>query len=1109
MDEFDFEDDVGIEAKVTSMSSKSQEATVTSSASSSPSRTHRRKRFRLNYGSSALSGRGDDDDSSKATLHDDKSDDMSICRNKGEITSSQNSKTSWQPRRRKRQATQKKKHDKESDIFPSTSFSTSSSPSSFLSPIKSSSASSKDAQSCEAVTTKSKNYMPDGTPPGSPPLQKHTFVHWDDERKEKVTSSTTIESKTITSISREVKTTTKGFNDSKSNLDDYAIDTHDDDMHNDVDNDTDDEQFATDNDRTIQHLKSPQSSQAHSSIISYESEKILTGAGTDMHAVQDAGSSRLVLDDCNFYCSSFFNGIGVSNDTSKTKKYTRKAHSSSTADATCDLALLMATRKARSVLINLSMNRSTRPASDESKENTISDQNTLDSIIRILEFVPQFIQGSSLPSVAEVTLDSDSKWNDKNIIVWDDFISTLNTEANKDKNELSTVNSSKSWATGRKTKVKSENIQSSNDIKKGSIYDKVVCNALSIIVHYISLDCTCDSGQFSSITNPQLRKSFQKEILRKGFFIRAIARLILSDHIVSTILTERYSELKEENDDNISASKSFSVSRLSPMNADPTKRGRKKKRIRKQGAPSCHQLDPENSAPAHVIQKGQQKKSYLDFYSDDANSAFSRDKDSVSSDFSTNDLPSRFKQKITKALQNSKRENGDDSFCLNCKDLVKSSYQRSQNSGSLALNAFLRILSGKYDSNTDIESSDSNPTSNNPQTETSDEGDTSDSYFDADDSECDEIESRNLNNPIFFKNFMVRRSGSIPFLTRGIVETLEACIVIFQECQNDTEKCCFSCIEYLRDRLHSISTILDNLCCLSGKNRKLFCCISQLEHIPIFIPSLLRTVTIMNHLSKVESKKQIVFEEISLSALRMLTSLTHENSNASDQLCSLSIQHPFENDTCTSGVHLIIDTLHSLIQIDPKPNSLSYHANYDAKIFCLNTLTNALESPSYAKVSDLIYTFRRNQPEKISDSITMIACLTRWIVKQTDSFRDTIVQEFRDSEIEQNKVDIRDLAHNEDEHLVVAGNGFIFLSCLLGVHDDIKNEDQNRLARGNIQKEIFNELPGKEEKEKITLMINTLKAFCNFYRLSIGDLSVAVVTPVLSIIEGLEKSYHL
>ena len=36
-------------------------------------------------------------------------------------------------------------------------------------------------------------------------------------------------------------------------------------------------------------------------------------------------------------------------------------------------------------------------------------------------------------------------------------------------------------------------------------------------------------------------------------------------------------------------------------------------------------------------------------------------------------------------------------------------------------------------------------------------------------------------------------------------------------------------------------------------------------------------------------------------------------------------------------------------------------------------------------------------------------------------------------------------------------------------------------------------------------MIKTLKAFCNFYHYSVGDLSVAVIAPVVKLIAGLEK----
>jgi hypothetical protein len=38
----------------------------------------------------------------------------------------------------------------------------------------------------------------------------------------------------------------------------------------------------------------------------------------------------------------------------------------------------------------------------------------------------------------------------------------------------------------------------------------------------------------------------------------------------------------------------------------------------------------------------------------------------------------------------------------------------------------------------------------------------------------------------------------------------------------------------------------------------------------------------------------------------------------------------------------------------------------------------------------------------------------------------------------------------------------------------------------------------------VTLIINTLKAFCNFYHYKMGDLSVAIVTPVKKLIDKLE-----
>jgi hypothetical protein len=38
----------------------------------------------------------------------------------------------------------------------------------------------------------------------------------------------------------------------------------------------------------------------------------------------------------------------------------------------------------------------------------------------------------------------------------------------------------------------------------------------------------------------------------------------------------------------------------------------------------------------------------------------------------------------------------------------------------------------------------------------------------------------------------------------------------------------------------------------------------------------------------------------------------------------------------------------------------------------------------------------------------------------------------------------------------------------------------------------------------VTMIINTLKAFCNYYHLSLGQLSFAVVAPVKKLIQELE-----
>ena len=53
--------------------------------------------------------------------------------------------------------------------------------------------------------------------------------------------------------------------------------------------------------------------------------------------------------------------------------------------------------------------------------------------------------------------------------------------------------------------------------------------------------------------------------------------------------------------------------------------------------------------------------------------------------------------------------------------------------------------------------------------------------------------------------------------------------------------------------------------------------------------------------------------------------------------------------------------------------------------------------------------------------------------------------------------------------------------------------------------QILSEIPGDSPHSSLSFVKNTLKAFCNFYRFSIGDLSVAVVAPVKALLSKLEE----
>ena len=82
---------------------------------------------------------------------------------------------------------------------------------------------------------------------------------------------------------------------------------------------------------------------------------------------------------------------------------------------------------------------------------------------------------------------------------------------------------------------------------------------------------------------------------------------------------------------------------------------------------------------------------------------------------------------------------------------------------------------------------------------------------------------------------------------------------------------------------------------------------------------------------------------------------------------------------------------------------------------------------------------------------------------------------------------------------MIAGNGFVFLLCLM-----IEEAGTVQQVTKRIRDLVLNEIPGENSVVKVAFIKNTLKAFCNFYQIKVGDLAVAVVSPVRALLEQLD-----
>mmetsp|Transcript_757 Transcript_757/g.804 ORF Transcript_757/g.804 Transcript_757/m.804 type:complete len:305 (-) Transcript_757:221-1135(-) len=270
-------------------------------------------------------------------------------------------------------------------------------------------------------------------------------------------------------------------------------------------------------------------------------------------------------------------------------------------------------------------------------------------------------------------------------------------------------------------------------------------------------------------------------------------------------------------------------------------------------------------------------------------------------------------------------------------------------------------------------------------------------------------------------------------------------------------------------------------------------------------------------------------------ALRTLTSLTHDNPLAAEQLkisnaCNAGICETGEATILIRGIDILAKLVFKLEESVPLYPTKSIGTRllsskrstdhdmhrYDSTLFCLTTFANIIEGAGICRML-----METNVALQSGSTISWLKWLCQWIVKQTDSFREEILaigntktcnNDTKDGRLnsanERNRNcnstnnEDKELLRHEEEKLVAAGNGCVVLACLMTEPDDDDPE-----SSVSIQNLIKDQMPLNKDKSSsgLTLIVNTLKAYCNYYHISMGQVSFAIVAPVKKLIEELEN----
>ena len=874
-------------------------------------------------------------------------------------------------------------------------------------------------------------------------------------------------------------------------------------------------------------------------------EEQVRGASTDVYAVQDAGSYRLGYEHCLYLCST------ISSIKPYKSEDSHKSHTVITANAACELADMISKAKERSELLVSSGETcssalsailtalSSAPVHTNYSKYTMKDDYF--SKHKYNNYKSNFFNTPPIIDTSTKTFQFSSDIKDAKSRTHNFRTRSSRTKNKKHKNKVKPESSSNTDTPSNEKLLTSRLSNAESAICDN---DSRVALALGVVVHFLAEE---------AVSSIHIRDS----ILKHGLGLQGICRLIHFDPIIhaheyaieeQSIKPEAIpSKIQESMNDGLDDSndkiENFNMNTIDTCKrkCDPTAYGRRKrkmKRIRQQLTDITQDM---NNYPLNISTDNIKIKETSNYSTPNMKHTSISSQTNIAKPHTIHHSLDQSSKKLQGALARVRIEYN---ILIPNKSELKETPHENMTAGFVTMNAIKKIISQKHSEK---------------------DGEVCENTLE------DQSKNIDVDNP-FYTNKALRESGSLLILADVIKNILASTLHHIDSFYENKFKVMnqeqWKHLYELNLRFNILVSIVDEACCLTPGNRKeLVEQTGVIERLAQLLSKILDFEEFLNPHCKTEATQSAIIQQTCLaemlsSSLRILTSLTHENYHAGLQLLSkVKLTRVYDGKISTSsesGFFIIFDALNKMVKARkdlnlPKSSNNKYLVNnekciYDAIIFCLNTLTNIAETPTLLEIvqrdilsstvisnSDIEESNHKckNGNEKFycGSSTTAIEeqaalqWLSGWLVDETESYREMIMGGCYGGKKNdtKNKCTIheeRPLKKNEEESLVIAGNGFVLLACLMKdsqcnsienpIYHDTK--EQKRIngvgpLAFHIRHNVLSQMPkgNKIASGGINFMIKTLKAFLNFYHYSIGDLSVAVVEPVLKLIDQLTK----